>query len=178
MSHDLADDVSVVEYNSIKHGLRARTGGFELRMSRGEASETPPPDAEMITLGASEFGAGFYRAQALGTDGVNFRVVRCAQNWNPANLIAGLQIASASIQNVLALALAESGAKEPLPVAIPEDEKDFDRPWAEDMGGVNGLTIDFSPVDTIHIDPYSREKVAKIYSALELKLATSHRCAK
>ncbi len=43
-------ELNSFEYNSIKHGLRARSGGFQLRVGSEHEYGVPPPSGEMVTV--------------------------------------------------------------------------------------------------------------------------------
>lgn len=108
-AHAYANEKNRLEYNSIKHGLRARSGGHTLRKRREKSPGVPDPSAPVRTLAASEFGSSFYVPDRIGDSKVNLSLRRYAVNWSPQGLIDGLILASMSISNVVGFLRAING---------------------------------------------------------------------
>src|SRR5258708_5439980 len=62
---DFLDDFHIKEYNSIKHGFRARAGGFTLAAGTEREYGVSPPKDEIHVIGGSEYGTSFYAAEQI-----------------------------------------------------------------------------------------------------------------
>jgi hypothetical protein len=137
---DFLDDYHIKEYNSIKHGFRARSGGFTLAAGIEHEYGVPPPNNEMQVVGGSEFGTSFYAAAPIeGAPQIkrdpHFRVRSYAINWRPEALIAGLQLAALSIGNVISRVKIWHGVDaRTVQFTRPEDSAVFDEPWRYGVG--------------------------------------------
>jgi len=65
LATDYQNDLYTREYNSMKHGLRVRPGGFELRVGLEETPGVAAPPENMKSLGASLYGSSFYVASPV-----------------------------------------------------------------------------------------------------------------
>jgi hypothetical protein len=120
------------EYNSAKHGLRTRVGGFYLHAGTEVIPGVPPPsEKDWNLVGGSDFGTSYFTLEKLGGDGrLNFRPRHQSRNWNPESLTNSLLLLSMSINNVISFLRGINGVpRENCPVRIPDSEKDFDAPW-------------------------------------------------
>lgn len=137
---DFLDDYHIKEYNSIKHGFRARAGGFTLAAGTEHEYGVPPPENEMQVVGGSEFGTSFYAAQSIdGSPRIkrdpHFRVRSYAVNWRPEALIPALQLAALSIGNIVSRIRIWHGVDaRTIPFTRPEDSSVFDEPWSYGVG--------------------------------------------
>lgn len=101
LAADLSDVKMGLEYNSIKHGFRVKSGGF--RLAVGLAGESGAAPEKMHLLGDSEFGSSFFIPEKIDTaNKLNFRAKRHSINWKPEKLFYDLFFISASIKNVIA----------------------------------------------------------------------------
>jgi hypothetical protein len=128
---DFLDKPALDEYNSIKHGLRARTRGLTVSVAPAAPDGGPPPDEAFLVLGAADFGGGFYvkepAAKDKGARG-NIRLRYCYRSWTPEHLVAGLELLAISIHNVLTTLRVEAGgARDALHFLAPEDAAAFAR---------------------------------------------------
>jgi hypothetical protein len=125
------------EYNSIKHGLRAGSGGFDMAIGLQASEDEPAPPEAMHWLGGSEHGSSFYMARAFverptqserkprfsgRNRDLSFRVRRHHLNWDPRGLCTALSLISVSIHNVRTFALAINGIGSGLQFLTPADE--------------------------------------------------------
>ncbi|UYV12420.1 MAG: hypothetical protein NCW75_14110 [Phycisphaera sp.] len=101
VSSDFMDEHQQREYNSIKHGVRVRPGGFTLRI-------TPERTFGVIDESAtSHISGGKYGTTYLTTELFNGRPKHCKRVrhdsvvWDPRALIQRLQLVSMSIQNIM-----------------------------------------------------------------------------
>lgn len=124
----LDQDMSA-EYNSLKHGLRARVGGFTLSVALPEAVGVPPVPEAWTPPSGSSFGSAFYALVGLGEQR-NWAVRKCSRNWVPDNMIAGLVLLSISINNIVWFLRAEGGDSTPQQFQRPSDFGLFHAPWA------------------------------------------------
>jgi hypothetical protein len=161
---DFLDEKSKLEYNSVKHGLRARMGGFKLSFGPQIAPEIPATPESMINLGGSEFGSTFYHQEKL-TDPRNIRVKSQSLNWNPNKFVSSLILISYSILNVVNyLKYVNSNEKGEVDFYFPrtiEDERIFEKPW-EDR--VSTTSFNFNTViDPKWIKPLSKTDILETY---------------
>ncbi len=147
------------EYNSIKHGLRIRSGGFQLAIGKQESIDEPAPRENMVSLGGSAFGSSFLKSHRLGKH--NFSVSRTSVNWDPQNVAAGLRLLAASIRNVVSFLRCIGGDAEEQNLRITGDESFFAAPWERSVG-----TLDFSIGPAIKegdVVPFSKDEIMRAY---------------
>jgi hypothetical protein len=161
-AHDFIDENNRLEYNSIKHGIRARMGGFYLAMGLEDQPGVPAPPERMETVAQSDFGSSFFVAEKL-QDGRNLRIRRQSLNWNPENFLPALDLISTSITNVIAFLKLINGVP-PAEVEwlCPDDEAYFEEPWARSRGGVYSLGMN-STIEASFITPLSKEEILSVY---------------
>jgi hypothetical protein len=161
---DFLDEKSKLEYNSVKHGLRARMGGFKLSFGPQAAPEIPASPEAMIELGGSEFGSTFYHQEKL-IDSRNFRVKSQSLNWNPNRFVFSLILISYSILNVVNYLKYVNSDKEGefdfyFPKTV-EDEDVFEKPWEY---RVSTTSFNFNTViDPKWIKPLSKTDILETY---------------
>lgn len=93
LAHEFLDPLTGEEYNSIKHGFRARAGGSSLTIG-------PNAPGGPILDSRSEFGSRFFHAVKLG-DKVNFYAQDAMRNWTPIGLAVRIELIAVSIRNVI-----------------------------------------------------------------------------
>ncbi len=91
------------EYNGIKHGLRASSGGHVLRIGIQEEVGVRPAEDQMQTIFASPYGSHFYLLDQLPGIRHHFGVKRCSTNWDARSLGAIIKICSAVLNNTLSV---------------------------------------------------------------------------
>ncbi len=136
------------EYNALKHGFRARPGGFKLHIGPPMTTESRPPDSEMKLLGGSDFGAMFYKLEKLSDHGGRYFVSRrVATNWSFERDVLLLQLLQCSIHNVVTrLKVANGVAREECHFKSIDNVDDYLYPWKHSPG-VTSLTLpDSTPV--------------------------------
>lgn len=135
------DKVEAAEYNSLKHGTRARLGGFSLMIGMEHIPGESAPAESMRTVGASEFGSTFFVAEHL--NGVHHQYPRrTSKNWNPVALAHGLQLIAMSIQNIVSfLRIVNSDDPSECPFAAPSNMESFGLPW-QSTGGIKFMNLD------------------------------------
>lgn len=165
-AHAYTNDKNRLEYNSIKHGLRARSGGYTLRKRREKSLGVPDPDAPVRTIAASEFGSSFYVPERIGDSKLNRSLRHQAVNWQPQGLIDGLILASMSISNIIGFLRAVNGA----------DPASIDFAWPSELElfesacrGVPGYEASsfHIPVKPEDIKLFSKQEILEVYEEKE-----------
>jgi hypothetical protein len=147
------------EYNSIKHGLRVKSGGSSLAI--GVHADGTPPDIDR----RSDFGTRFFAAERLEKGRTNFHAQNCYRNWSPAALAVRLQLLALSIGNVVAylrIKIGEEGAT--VHFQWPEQSEALELAWKSDFvfefmsGGI--------PIAPGDIVPKSKSEILEGYEPL------------
>jgi hypothetical protein len=151
-----------LEYNSMKHGLRAKLGGFYLAMGAEDTPGVPAPPERMHVFSNSEFGSSFFVSQRLH-DARNFSVTSQSVNWVPLNFMYGLKLISISITNIVAFLKVFHGVPAAdVSFSWPDDEALYDEPWSRSAGG---MTISWdSPITEQMITPLTKDEILAVYS--------------
>lgn len=137
--------MGIDEYNALKHGFRVRHGGFTLRAGVESVYGVAPPEAEMRTLGESKFGAKFLKIDSLGISkgNPNIRSRHISLNWSLERVVLLLQLVHMSINNIVsALKVVNNYAPSDCRFIRPENNSDFDKPWAYSTG-VTSINFDY-----------------------------------
>lgn len=166
LADDFVKEINFREYNSIKHGFRARSGGFTLAVGEQKDPNIPVPPEKMKVIGGSRFGSSFFVAEQiqgspsrLHSD-PHFWVRRNSINWNPEFLASILQLISKSIQNVLTFLKVLNGVEnKSLGLIFPDDITIFDKPWTEyyDTMSINLAQV----VSEEHIERFTKDEILK-----------------
>ncbi len=166
LGSDFVRDINIKEYNSLKHGFRAKAGGFSLTFGREKELGISPPPQEMETLCHSDFGTSFFSAeQVAGAPDIksdpHFRVKSYATNWDPISTANALMLTSLSIRNIVSFLSVKNG-KDPKEVMFyyPHDNKIFETPWNDSTGGSH-CAMDLI-VSEKNIKRFSREEMLDI----------------
>lgn len=171
-AHDFSDDGQSHEYNCIKHGLRIRPGGFQLRRGREDIPGVPAPPDRMKTIGASPFGSSMLKPEPVGQDRRHFRLRKYSRNWQVENLAHGLMNLAASMRNVLSFLRIVNGADaQTVQFEWPKDLADFREPWKRSVG-VFAMNFDdiVGPNDIV---PFTREEILNIYPTTDNRSAVA-----
>jgi hypothetical protein len=99
-AHDFLDEGFLREYNSIKHGLRIRSGGFKMYVGLVEEHGVRPPQDKMMELTNSDFGSSYLNSEKIQGWSYHLSFRAELHNWNLESLMWGLQMATISITNV------------------------------------------------------------------------------
>ena len=109
------------EYNSLKHGHRAMSGGFFVAFDKNnEAGD------RQRTLHGSEFGSSFLTAVDMA--GSNFYTRKFSLNWNPQGCAFALKLIALSIHNIKSFLLFVNKAADTFEIKKPENLNEFDIP--------------------------------------------------
>ncbi|WP_439643611.1 hypothetical protein [Gemmatimonas sp.] len=95
LASDLLDSAAITEYNSVKHGLRASSGGSVTSIG------SPGLGVQAFLRSESEFGAHHFAAHKLRDNAINFDVRDIIRNWCPHALAMRTQLVCLSIGNVV-----------------------------------------------------------------------------
>jgi len=160
---EFLDESFTREYNSIKHGLRVRPGGFYLAL--GPQSKPGMPAEKMTLLGKSDFGAGYLTAEKVNDENHHLLMRKHHRNWNPEDISWGLHLASMSILNVQSAIRILNGVQpEQVQFYWPTDLSSFLEPWnrSSHLGvtSMNGFEVLIRPE---FIEPFSKEKIITDY---------------
>lgn len=130
LANEYLDKNNNDEYNSVKHGFRARSGSFSLfagiQESQGTQSE------EMVCIGINEFGSSIFKIEALdnqkGNRACKSKTISISYHKEKVNLL--LQLVYLSITNIkLAFKLVNNIKSEGENFIIPQDTSIFIKPW-------------------------------------------------
>lgn len=156
LAHEFLNRDHIEEYNSIKHGLRMRGGGFTLAVGLEHSYGTPPPDSEMKAIGHSEHGSSFFRLERIREEGSrSFSTRRVALNWKVEKVQLLCELTAMSIANVIgALRIINGAPASTVQFHRPVDDQDFTRAWSHSPG-VTSMNMDWV------IDPRQIPKVTK-----------------
>jgi hypothetical protein len=99
LAHDILDKPFEAEYDSAKHGLRVRSGGWFLAMGREETPGVPAPPENMRLMGSSKFGTTFLKEARFAKH--NYVLGDQRVNWQPEDLARRIGLIAASTSNVI-----------------------------------------------------------------------------
>jgi|SRR3989304_1336452 len=162
LANDFLEPSFAPEYNSIKHGFRAKSGGFRVAMGRENQPGVPPPPENMHLWGESEFGSTFFTVGPLDKSKHNFRLLKHSRGWQLENFYFGLHLISLSLQNVLSFLKVANGV-DPSTVefAWPNPESLFDEPWKKHPT-LSGISMN-SVITVEQITPFSDDEILSRY---------------
>lgn len=152
-SQDLLNKDNLAEYNSIKHGQRVLAGGFTISIGEEETRGVPVPPENMKNIGGSRFGSTFFIKENIGKH--NYSIKNQSKNWNPKNLISGLNLLSMSINNIVGFLKIFNGIKPEECVFTYPKEDVFNDPWSVQIPVSDfkiGVNFDFNSDDLISKD--------------------------
>jgi hypothetical protein len=145
------------EYNSIKHGLRARMGGFYLAMGAEDVPGVPAPPEKMRMMANSVFGSSFFIPERLH-DSRNFTIKQQSLNWDPQNIIYALLLISMSITNVVGFLKIFYGVPaEEVQFSWPSDDETYQEPWKR-RSGIDSMGWNSQITEDV-ITPLSKEEI-------------------
>ena len=159
---DFLDQKSDVEYNSIKHGFRAKMGGFSLAIGAEDIPGVPAPPERMRTMANSVFGSSFYIPERLHNSR-NFGVSHQSLNWDPENLFHALHLISMSIHNAVAsLRILHGVPLNQVPFMFSDKDETYDLPWLR-YSGLTSMAWN-AQITEQAIKPMSKEDILAVYS--------------
>ena len=116
---EFLDDRYRNEYNSLKHGHRAMSGGFFVSVAKS------PETNEKQVMG-SEFGSSFLTTKDMGEN--NFYTRKFSLNWNPQGCAYALKLIALSIHNIKSFLLFINKAADKIEIKLPENLEEFSVP--------------------------------------------------
>lgn len=166
LGREFLNEINYKEYNHIKHGARAKPGGFFLRVGEEHEEGVAPSNEEMRTLGGSKFGTYFFIADRIKDApplkkeaDPHFRLIGHSVNWDPESLAHALCLITISMQNVISFLKTINGiSPQEVRFSRPEDSDYFDQPWKRSVG-VTSMSVDFYPVQEQHITRYDTQQL-------------------
>jgi hypothetical protein len=161
-AHSYLNERNRLEYNSIKHGLRARAGGYTLRMREEKEPGVPDPEAPIHVLAASDFGTSFFIPERIGQNKLHLGLKHQSVNWRPQALLDGLILVGMSLSNIIGFLKCCNGV-EPDTVQFrwPRELSVFDSAW-EGAPGAQACSFG-SGLRPEHIKPISASDILKVY---------------
>lgn len=164
---DFLDNGHTQEYNSIKHGLRARSGGFKVKIGIPDKPGTIPPEDKMVFLSRSDFGSSYLVSEKSGFPKHHLRLKGALRNWSPENIALGIELAAISIENVQSTLKfinneidGTSGANSSVSFKVP-DLSSFDR--RPDFVNMTSPEVRILPE---WIEPFTKEEILAHYSSI------------
>ncbi|MCA9837287.1 MAG: hypothetical protein KC422_10230 [Trueperaceae bacterium] len=143
LARQYLDEKNDREYNNIKHGFRAKSGGFGIFFQPESSSGKLDLSKNPTSLGNSEFGSSFFMVESFSGKDPNFWVRRQLLNWNPEAIAYSLNLISMSINNVVSYLKIAIGIKPEEVIFIrPEASEYFDLPGKFNIG-VTSANIDY-----------------------------------
>lgn len=136
---EFLDEYQTAEYNALKHGNRARLGGFMLAIGKeAEYGQLANP-ADMHPLVNSEFGSSFFVSEKVHGR-LHQRPKRVSRNWSPVAMGQALLLMSMSIGNIVSF-LRQMNGDDPgsCLFTAPTDDDVYDLPW-QHAPGVSMMT--------------------------------------
>lgn len=162
LAADFLDSNQVAEYNSAKHGLRVRSGGFSLSFGKADVWGVSAPPEKMECIGGSEYGASFFVKSKISENNINFSSRRISLNWHPQNLLHGLELIAASINNVVSFLKLTNGVQPSQCSFLRLDDDGFEKPW-EICVGVTCSNFE-RILDPSHVHLFSKKEIIDSYS--------------
>lgn len=159
LADEFLDEKLGHEYNSIKHGLRARMGGFFFAI--GPPGASVPPD-QMQVVANSTFGSSFFIPIRL-QDSRNFSVIHQGINWHPNRYICALKIISISINNIIANLKRSYGIPaDELKYSLFSEDSTYEE-FLENLGGATSLSFN-QPFSEKDITPLTKADILSVYN--------------
>jgi hypothetical protein len=164
---DYLKNLHIKEYNSIKHGFRARAGGFGISFAKEISPGVLPENPRFFSFGQCEFGTAFLTEELAEGDepksNPNFTTREHHLNWDPEAVAHGLNLISMSIFNIISFLKIING-RDPGTVMFswPQEAKYFEKPFDHNIGVISSS---FSP--TVNVSQIRKHSKSEIKSILE-----------
>lgn len=162
-AHDFTDSCNIAEYNSIKHGLRIRAGGFAVKIK--PVREDGSPEDEVTLSASSEFGSSFFAGEPISgapnrKGDPHFSIRRYSLNWDAEAIAHGLSLIALSIKNLVSFLKCFNGADpEPVQFVRPSRDDYFSEPWRRSPKVTNVQMI--TGVSEEHICRASKKEIVE-----------------
>ena len=151
------------EYNSVKHGFRAKAGGSVLAVKKVEKQGEPKDNSEWTKILHSDYGSSFYVDEKLLDSKNHFRLKYHSNNCNPENLFYGINFVSLLLHNLLAfLKIFNKIESDSIQYKSVDPEDAFKTPW-KNLIGTGNITMDFGfDYDAIKI--FTNDEIISSYN--------------
>jgi hypothetical protein len=164
LATDFLDQEATAEYNSIKHGLRVRPGGFWFAMGPEDKPGVPAPREKMRLMGKSDFGSQYLEVERLEPKH-HVRLTNCHRNWHPEDLAWRLHLISMSVTNVLsALKIINDVDARELQFTWPGDLSASEEAWRRTGSlGMISMKMTETALPIEWIKPFSKTEIIESY---------------
>ena len=171
LASDFLDEARVGEFNSIKHGLRVKSGGFDIGFCPRDPAGGPDLKRVYKPMSGSKYGSSFFQRERLPSKH-HFRVLKRAVNWDPASLAQDIRLAALSMHNILACLRVIKGADPASEqIRIPGPEY-FDCHIPKSGSIVTCVTADV-PVPHKELPKFTSEQILAVYEEPRWRVAGS-----
>jgi len=132
LANEYLDPTNINEYNSIKHGLRIKSGGFRLQVGVEHQPRVPCPANKMQTVGYCEYGSSFFSLEKIGNNlksNQSFCSRKISVNWKIEKVALLLQFIAMSINNIASILKIINGVEiNTVKFNRLENDSDFEKP--------------------------------------------------
>lgn len=119
-----------LEYNSIKHGFRAKPGGGAFKFK-----DSQKPDSEWNEFLKSDYGSFYYTFNNIGKSKNHFTLSHNKILWDPKDVYYGINFVGLLIHNIVAFLKGYNKIKtESIQFKFLVNEKDYTLPWDNIIG--------------------------------------------
>jgi hypothetical protein len=150
LAYQFLDGTNQLEYNSLKHGFRARSTGAKISLGKQPAPGVPAPEEDMVLLGGSETGSTFFAIESAGPAAASNRSRRSRRrtvNWEVEPMLRGLQLIDVSIRNLVSFMRIVHGVHpDELQFWRLEGVDDYEM-LLRDTVGVRSISLDYTLPD-------------------------------
>ncbi len=163
---EFTNESFVKEYNSIKHGLRIHPGGFTVAVGPQKQVGIPAPKESMHTFGSSEFGSSFLDNSRVDAIENHHYLKRISRNWNPEDMVWGLEFISLSIANIKSALKIFNGVEgKDVKFSWPKDFETFHEPRKRTVSiGVTSMAGSLYSITEDFITNFDEQKLRDLYS--------------
>jgi hypothetical protein len=154
------------EYNSIKHGLRVKLGGFSFAIGKEDEPGVPAPKDKMQLLGRSDYGSSFSIFEKIGENNLHHQSKNLSRNWSPIDIAWALHLVSMSISNVIsALKILNGIPADQVKFMWPDNLNILSEPWKRTKKlGITTMGMIGHPIHPVRIKPFTKEEILTNYS--------------
>jgi hypothetical protein len=153
------------EYNSIKHGLRVKSGGFSLAIGVEDKPGVHAPPERMVLMGKSKFGTSYYDAEQIADLKRHIQIRRNSRNWSPEDMVWGLKLISTSISNIISALKIFNGIKaDEVQFHWPNDLEAFKEPSKRTQSlGVTSISGFKTIIPKEVVTDFSKDEIIQKY---------------
>ncbi len=158
LAREFLDPIARREFASIKHGLRVRSGGCEITITREITPGVKDPLATPIVSTGTGFGSSFIVPERIGTQKLHYCLSHQHRHWAPESLRMQLELIVNSIKNVLIHLRIKNGDRELPDWTRPIDSEAFELCWQDKGGGLRESTVRYT-IEEADIPCLSQEQL-------------------